>query len=101
MFLGVSAQVGGWDAAGTECTVTLEENPLAEFVEVPEECAGLAYCNLLCGAVRGGLEQVSWRVACSWARDPLAGTPGEGPAGPWEMRLVLLERMPESYPQDD
>jgi len=58
MFLGVTASVGNWNADGTECSLVLEENPLADFVELPDSCQGLCYCNVLCGVLRGALEQV-------------------------------------------
>ena len=38
MFLGIGASVGGWNAASTECVISLDENPFAEFVELPERC---------------------------------------------------------------
>ena len=156
MFLGVTANVSGWNAEGTSCSLvrayaactpvavradtlpalqTMEDNPFADFVEIPEEhrCAaslmyicllhagltpllsyfivrsGLSYCNLLCGVIRGALEQVSWRVTCVWVRDPLA--PGGAAAAtapsssdssaPWEMRLTMVEQLPEHYPFSD
>lgn len=37
----------------------LEDNPLSDFVELPEGCNKLIYCNILCGVIRGALEQVS------------------------------------------
>jgi trafficking protein particle complex subunit 3 len=39
----------------------LDENPLAEFVELPEEVleGGLWFSNVLCGVIRGALEMVS------------------------------------------
>ena len=37
----------------------LEDNPLIDFVELPEGCGKLRYCNLLCGVIRGALEMVS------------------------------------------
>lgn len=37
----------------------LEDNPLTDFVELPEGCGGLSYCNILCGVIRGSLEQVN------------------------------------------
>ena len=48
---------------GSSFTLTLEENPLAEFVELPEEAleAGLWFSNILCGVLRGALEMVSPR----------------------------------------
>jgi hypothetical protein len=38
----------------------LDENPLAEFVELPEEAIenGLWFSNVLCGVLRGALEMV-------------------------------------------
>ena len=82
--------------------------------------SGLSYCNLLCGVIRGALEQVSWRVTCVWTRDPLvpggsgaAGASGASSvtspsaagdgavAGAWEMRLTMVEQLPEHYPFND
>ena len=69
--------------------------------------SGLSYCQLLCGVIRGALEQVSWRVTCVWVRDPLApgGAAAAAPAGeataPWEMRLTMVEQLPEHYPFSD
>jgi hypothetical protein len=45
---------------GSYFTLTLDENPLAEFVELPESAmeGGLWYSNVLCGVLRGALEMV-------------------------------------------
>lgn len=59
MFLGVTASVTNWDAEGTTCSLILEDNPLVDFVELPDTCQGLHYCNILSGVVRGALEMVS------------------------------------------
>ena len=47
MFLGITAEVviGGTH----EFSLQLTENPLAEFVELPEQYGSLAYSNMLCG----------------------------------------------------
>lgn len=45
----------------------LEDNPLADFVELPEQLAGLKYSNLLCGVIRGALEMVRAGQALSAA----------------------------------
>ena len=58
MFLGVTASVTNWDADGTSCSLILEDNPLVDFVELPDTCQGLHYCNILSGVVRGALEMV-------------------------------------------
>lgn len=60
MFLGVTASVTNWDADGTSCSLILEDNPLVDFVELPDTCQGLYYCNIISGVIRGALEMVSF-----------------------------------------
>ena len=54
----MTATVTNWNAEGSECSLVLDENPLVEFVELPEAYAKLNYCGILCGVLRGALEQV-------------------------------------------
>lgn len=42
----------------------LEDNLLTDFVELPEACEKLCYCQLLCGVIRGALEMVRRRCCC-------------------------------------
>ena len=44
------------------CMQILEDNPLTDFVELPEGCQNLIYCNVLCGVIRGALEQARPRA---------------------------------------
>ena len=46
---------------GASFSLTFDENPLAEFVELPDEAleGGLWFSNILCGVIRGALEMVS------------------------------------------
>ncbi|KAK3144255.1 hypothetical protein QOZ80_4AG0310630 [Eleusine coracana subsp. coracana] len=62
MFLGVTANVTNWDAEGTSCSFILEDNPFVDFVELPDTCQGLHYCNVLSGIIRGALEMVSMKT---------------------------------------
>ncbi len=39
-------------------TQTFTDNPLTEFVELPEDLRDLKYCNLLTGVIKGALEMV-------------------------------------------
>jgi hypothetical protein len=50
------------NAAGSCFVLTFDENPLAEFVELPEEAleGGLWFSNVLCGVLRGALEMVGF-----------------------------------------
>ena len=49
------------NASPQEFILTFEENPLAEFAELPPDAreGGLWFSNVLCGVVRGALEMVS------------------------------------------
>lgn len=46
---------------GSVFSLIFEDNPLADFVELPDEAlaGGLWYSNVLCGVIRGALEMVS------------------------------------------
>ncbi|KAK8933380.1 hypothetical protein KSP39_PZI015350 [Platanthera zijinensis] len=95
MFLGVTATVTNWDAEGTSCSLVLSENPLVGFVELPDTCHGLYYCNILCGVIRGALEMVSMKTEVTWVRDVLHGDDA------YEMHVKLIKQVPEEYPYKD
>jgi len=95
MFLGITASVSNWDADGTCCSIILEDNPLVDFVELPETCQGLYYCNILCGVIRGALEMVSMKTEVTWLRDMLRGD------DVFELQLKLVKQIPEVYPYKD
>jgi trafficking protein particle complex subunit 3 len=50
-------------------TLTIDDNPLAEFVELPEEAieGGLWFSNVLCGVLRGALEMVRTWVSLTFS----------------------------------
>ena len=93
MFLGVTAEVVG--ASASEFSLQLSENPLAEFVELPEQYSSLAYSNMLCGVLRGALEMVQMRVECTLTKDTLWGDEVT------EIKVVLKEMMEEEYIDED
>ncbi|KAK4398476.1 Trafficking protein particle complex subunit [Sesamum angolense] len=95
MFLGVTASVTNWDAEGTTCSIILEDNPLVDFVELPDTCQGLYYCNILSGVIRGALEMVSMKTEVTWLRDMLRGD------DVFELQVKLLKQVPEEYPYKD
>ncbi|KAL6538408.1 hypothetical protein OROGR_012396 [Orobanche gracilis] len=95
MFLGVTASVTNWDPEGTTCSLILEDNPLVDFVELPDTCQGLHYCNILSGVVRGALEMVSMKTEVTWLRDMLRGD------DVFELQVKLLKQVPEEYPYKD
>lgn len=73
----------------------MSENPLAGFVELPEEYAKLEYSGMLCGVLRGALEMVQMRVECTLVKDVLWGDDVT------EIHVVLKERLQEEYHDDD
>jgi hypothetical protein len=73
MFLGSAATVSKWNAEETAFSLLIDENPLVDFVELPEHLRALKYCNVLCGVIRGALEMVNLKVECDYVRCTLWG----------------------------
>ena len=73
------------------------DNPLTEFVELPDEYRELKYCNILCGVIRGALEMVNMDVECRLVQDMLKGDDC------YELRMKLREHKDEAFPykEDD
>lgn len=69
VFLNVTPTVGGWGADGRAFTLGFEENPLADFVELPDDGRAqgeLWFSNILGGVLRGALEMVGTRFGVEW-----------------------------------
>lgn len=62
MFLGTVATCTNWatDEQGnaTECSLILDDIPFVDYVELPSSLSELRYSNILCGVIKGALEQV-------------------------------------------
>lgn len=74
---------------------TLEDNPLTDFVELPEQLTDLRYSNLICGVIKGALEMINMDVECNFEKDTLRGDDTN------EIRLKFLSAHPEQYPFKD
>ena len=66
MFLNVTPTLSNWSPDSKQFSLVLEENPLADFVELPDDGRAqdeLWYSNILCGVLRGALEMVRCKTA--------------------------------------
>jgi trafficking protein particle complex subunit 3 len=59
--------------SSNQYSIFLPENPLAIFVELPEDRLDLEYSQLLCGLVRGMLEMLQFDVSCQMVQSQLKG----------------------------
>ena len=60
IYLNITPTVTSWASDDKSFSLVFDENPLADFVELPEDgpYEKLWYSNILCGVIRGALEMV-------------------------------------------
>ena len=95
MFLGVTANVANWSPDDKEFSLIFDENPLAEFVDLPPSCNALFYSNILCGVLRGALEMVQIRCDVKFIKDVVRGDEIT------EIRVIFREYLHEAAPPSD
>ena len=100
IFLGISASVANWSSDGSEFSLIMDENPLAEFVELPNDpnnpaVSELWYSNIYCGVLRGALEMVQIQVSAQFVSDVLRGDEST------ELRVKLIKYLDEEVPPSD
>lgn len=62
IFLNITPTVTNWTSDNNQFSLIFDENPLADFVELPDDGRAqdeLWFSNILCGVLRGALEMVS------------------------------------------
>eukprot|EP01017_Pseudomicrothorax_dubius_P040417 TRINITY_DN631_c0_g1_i10.p1 TRINITY_DN631_c0_g1~~TRINITY_DN631_c0_g1_i10.p1 ORF type:complete len:193 (+),score=50.60 TRINITY_DN631_c0_g1_i10:67-645(+) len=73
MFLGVPADVTNFNEKDNSFSLELKDNPLNDYVELPEALSGLNYSSIIAGAIRGALEMLQYRAKVEVVKDTLKG----------------------------
>ncbi|CAZ85145.1 unnamed protein product [Tuber melanosporum] len=95
VFLNITPTVANWTTDNKQFSLIFEENPLADFVELPDDGRAqneLWYSNMLCGVLRGTLEMVQMQVDAHFASDILRGNEVT------EMRVTLVRIIDDELP---
>ena len=91
--MGFTPSITNWSQAKDEFSLTFQDNPLTEFVELPEGPGQkLSYNQMICGAIRGALEMVQLEVECRFVQDQLKGDPLT------ELKVKFLKKLEDALP---
>ncbi|KAI9848292.1 MAG: transport protein particle 22 kDa subunit [Sclerophora amabilis] len=98
IFLNITPTITNWTSDNKQFSLIFEENPLADFVELPDDGRAqdeLWYSSILCGILRGALEMVQMQVDAHFVSDVLRGNDTT------EMRISLIRLIDDEMPPDD
>ena len=78
-----------------EYRIFFSDNPLNDYVELPDKFKGLWYSNMICGVIRGALEAINIKVECKYNKDTLKGNDLN------EIRVKLIEIIEEKLQEEE
>ena len=92
-FLGINGDLN--QTSEKEFHYIFQKNPLAMFVELPEHLKNLCYSNIICGMIRGLLENANFKVECNFVKDKTKGDDIN------DIKIVIVEIMEERFIDDE
>lgn len=92
MYLGSSPSISNWSAGNDEFSLLIDNNPLTEYVELPDSILNLRYSNIYAGVVRGALEMVQIEVQTWFVQDYLKGD------STTELRIKFVRKLEDALP---
>jgi len=92
MYFGSSPSISNWSAGNDEFSLMLDNNPLTEYVELPDSLLNLKYSNIFAGAIRGALEMVQIEVSTYFVQDYLKGD------STTELRVKFVKKLEDALP---
>ncbi|KAK9460827.1 NO signaling/Golgi transport ligand-binding domain-containing protein [Lipomyces oligophaga] len=98
IYLNITPVVANWSSDNKQFSLIFDENPLADFVELPDDGKAmneLWFSNMLCGVLRGALEMVQLQVEVEFVSDVLRGQDTT------EMKLTLIRVLEDEMPVGD
>ena len=78
-----------------EYKIYFNDNPLNDYVELPDKFKGLWYSNMICGVIRGSLEAINIKVECKYVKDTLKNNDSN------EIRIKLIEIIEEKLQEEE
>lgn len=95
MFLGIECNIQKWED-NTKFILTINNNPLNDFVELPNNFKKkLNYSNILCGVIRGSLEMIQLKVKTTYIKSILNGDIND------QIKIELEEIIEDIFDDDD